>query len=60
MPKKSRKAQVLRYVGQGDYLPGVPRRDLSPDEFAALPEAVQQLCIDLGLYVADEAAQPEE
>lgn len=57
--KQAKKPQVLRYAGKGDYLPGVPARDLSVQEFEALPETIQQQCLDLGLYVREDVPDPQ-
>lgn len=34
--KKSSKAPAMQYVGNGAFLPGIPRRDLSPVEVERL------------------------
>lgn len=41
----------VRYIGAGDYLPGVPARDLTADEWAALGADTQALALSLGLYI---------
>ncbi|MPZ13980.1 MAG: hypothetical protein GEU73_06085 [Chloroflexi bacterium] len=40
---------ALRYVGVGDYIVGVPARNLEAVEVAALPISEQEL-VDSGLY----------
>lgn len=48
---------AARYVGTGDFLLGVPARDLTVDEWAALGAEQQALIVDLGLYVAVTPAE---
>ena len=48
---KKRISGSLRYVGDGDYILGVPARDLTKDEFEALSEAQKKQCKESGLYV---------
>jgi hypothetical protein len=40
----------------GSFIPGVPARDLTPDEWAALDKETQKLCLTSKLY----AVAPEE
>ncbi len=48
----------MRFVGKaGDYISGVPPRDLSEAEWNALSAAARQFCRESGLYV--EAGKPE-
>lgn len=51
---------MIKYIGDGDYFLGIPRRDLTDDEFAALSEADQAMLLGSRIYqqVADEAQQP--
>ena len=42
------------YVGQGEFIPGVPARDLTEDEWLALDGDTQALALDSGLYVAGD------
>ena len=57
-PDKKMK-QIMRYTGDGDYILGVPARDLSVDEFEALPEGIREQCVDNGLYEVADAPEPE-
>lgn len=36
MVKKLEKIPAMRYTGKGAFLPGIPRRDLTPEEVARL------------------------
>lgn len=40
----------MLYIGQGDYLLGTPARDLTADEWDALPETTRQAALALDLY----------
>lgn len=42
--------QEVLYIGFGRFLDGVPARDLTADEWAALPEAARALAVALDLY----------
>lgn len=46
---------TVKYTGDGAYFPGVPARDLTDEEFAALPEAQQQALLNSGLYTQEAA-----
>ncbi len=48
---------AARYVGAGDYLPGLPARDLTVEEWAALGADQQTLVVGLGLYVVADPAE---
>lgn len=56
MPKKANAPPAAstgaRYVG-GDYWPGIPARDLTPAEWAAIDPETRARLIELGLYVVD-------
>jgi hypothetical protein len=41
------------YIGEGAYWQGIPARDLTDDEWQALPADTRKLLLDLGLYQAD-------
>lgn len=56
MSRRSTKPQGLTYIGQGASLPGLPARDLRPDELEALG-GVEAL-LATGLYAAADA-EPE-
>ena len=46
------KKTVIQFVGDGSrYITGIPARDLTKDEFAALSEAQKKQCIASGLYM---------
>lgn len=44
---------TIKYTGNGNYFAGIPARDLTDEEFAALPESVQQTLLDSGFYVPE-------
>lgn len=50
---------MIRYTGNGNYFQGIPARNLSDEEFAALPEAQQQALLGSGLYVQEAAPTPK-
>ena len=39
-----------RYVGDGDYVPGIPARDLSAAEWKKISETVREQLVEAGLY----------
>lgn len=49
---------MLRYVGNGNWLPGVPARDLTDEEAACCGGAGALLAT--GLYVEEPAEQPAQ
>lgn len=45
---------MIRYIGQnGNYFLGIPKRDLTDEEFAALPQADQAMILASTIYVQD-------
>lgn len=44
------------YIGAGAYLPGVPQRDLTEAEWAALDAETRKLALDLKLYRVEQPA----
>lgn len=51
----------VRYLGDGSaWVPGVPARDLLPEEWLALTEAQRQQCLATNLYELTGAVAPEE
>ena len=56
------KPTVYRWKGDGTgYVPGVPQRDLTADEWEALPEALRKVAAAAGLYGADtDTAEAKE
>lgn len=53
---------MMYYVGDGSrYFPGVPMRDLSNDEWQAIPEPDRQALLDAGLFSTKKPSgkQPE-
>lgn len=44
---------TYRYNGSGNYISGIPARDLTDDEFNALPESQQKAVKKSGLYSTD-------
>ncbi len=51
--------QVVRYVGDGKFLHGVPARDMSMDEWNALDENLRVLALKLGLYQLPKGEKPK-
>ena len=51
-------AHGLRYIGTGGAWPGLPMRDMTADECAALAPECIAAAIDAGLYTPD--ATPQE
>lgn len=48
-----------RYTGDGtQFLSGVPARDLTPEEWADLPDALRAVALATGLYVTAAATAP--
>lgn len=41
---------MIEYIGDGNYLYGVPARDMELSEWEALPEKDRELALSLGLY----------
>jgi len=46
---KPRKRRIVRYVGHGMFLMGVPARDMRRAEFDALPKGIRSRLIRLGI-----------
>lgn len=46
---------TVKYTGDGAYFHGVPARDLTDEEFAALPEAQRSALLTSGLYTQESA-----
>ena len=44
--------KTYKYTGAGDYLEGVPARDLTQDEWDRLPADLKETAVQLGLYEA--------
>jgi hypothetical protein len=40
----------MRYVGNGEFISGVPARDLTAEEWEGLTEAQRQTALGCGLY----------
>lgn len=49
---------VAYYVGNGNFLNGVPARDLTRAEWDALDEATRQMCLESGVYQLESAGEP--
>lgn len=47
---RERDVKVMKYVGNGYFVPGVPMRDIPIDEWEALPEELRDKALALGLY----------
>lgn len=41
---------VLFAGGNDEYIPGVPARNLDPQEWAGLPDFIKKKCLETGLY----------
>lgn len=53
------KQTALRFVGQpGQHLTGIPARDLTPEEAAALSDQDRQRCLGSGLYKEEKPVSP--
>lgn len=46
---------MIKYKGDGAFVVGVPKRDLSAEEWAKLPDDVKELCLTTGLYEEPKA-----
>lgn len=46
---KPRKRRIVRYIGRGRFLMGVPARDMKRAEFDALPKKVRSRLLKLGI-----------
>lgn len=47
---------AARYLGEGHaFVAGVPMRDLSADEWAALGDDLRRICLATQLYTTDDA-----
>lgn len=44
-------SDVIRYIGEGTYVPGIPARNLSGAEWDELPAATRQALLAQNLYV---------
>lgn len=47
---------TIKYTGDGAYFVGIPARDLTDDEFSAMPEVTQRMLLDSGIY--EQASAP--
>ena len=47
---------TYRYVGDGDYAPGVPARDMTVEEWEACPVELREWAADLGLYEVQDVS----
>lgn len=52
-PAQPREAIAARYVGAGEYWPGVPARDLTVSEWTGLDPATRQAVLTNGLYIEE-------
>lgn len=51
---------MVKHVQTSSEVTGIPARDLSDEEFAALPIVLQAVAIDRGIYeIVSETAEPE-
>jgi hypothetical protein len=51
---------AVRYVGYGSFLLGVPARDLTAREWAALTDTQRQSAVGSGLYVVEQGESRKE
>jgi hypothetical protein len=52
---------AIKYKGDGSqYVPGVPARDLTTDEFKALSQEQQKAVLESGLYEMPVNQKPKE
>jgi predicted flap endonuclease-1-like 5' DNA nuclease len=51
---------TIKYVGVGEFLSGIPARDLTEAEWESLSKAQQKAAIESGLYVAGEMPPGKE
>jgi hypothetical protein len=52
--------RTIKYIGEGAYLPGVPARDLTPDEYAMHAEAINACPQKLYIVPAETDNAPAE
>lgn len=53
-------ATIVRFKGDGSaFVPGIPTRDLTAEEWAAIPESVRLVGIKTELYIADPVIPQE-
>ena len=51
----------IQFVGDGSrYIMGIPARDLTKEEFAALSKALQKQCIQSGLYLMPDKKEAKD
>ena len=41
---------MIKYIGNGCYYQGIPARDLTEDEWKAIPRRKRKRLVELGLY----------
>jgi len=41
---------MIKYIGKGNYYQGIPARDLTEDEWKAIPRRKRNRLLELGLY----------
>ena len=46
------RSKKIKYTGNGDYLPGIPARDMTMKEWRAYPKEKRDTAVNLGLYEA--------
>ncbi len=56
MPKQPqpKPIAIVRYIGGGNFIPGVPARDMTPDEWSEIPADLREAAVQNGLYLAEE------
>lgn len=49
----------VSYIGQGDFIQGLPARDMSLEEWTSYPEDLLAAALAAGLYIVDTENQDE-
>ena len=51
---------MIKYIGNGSYYQGIPARDLTEDEWQAIPRRKRKRLVELGLYREQAKRKVEE
>lgn len=49
----------IKYIGNGDYVMGIPARNLTTEEWETLPETTRQALLEQKLYELTDASASE-
>lgn len=60
MAKKNQADYVMRYIGGGDFVDGVPARDMTREEWETVEQARRELALKLNLYTQMASDAPKE